>query len=463
MLDAFRVIGGAEFFGGLPENCASVPIGGSVSRVRLSLPAHANRILNLKSVVFRGVGGERIIPSSDWDIRQSSIYSGDMQPSDLLHDRGCHTRNEISPFWEIEFGNPIYISQVEICSRSDRWGARVAGLSLALAFPDTDWVSWWQNNRAQAAANFHAVAREMGFNPHGDRDQVRAAILACLPAVMAPVFRARCWAAILATLSFQADTDMSWRSKVADDYEAEVIAAYLLWRVVVVEGAPLQSLQQFQSFFPTKTSIRDLEKRLRSLADAFGVAGHLQVTRHGVQRSPLMGPKENYTRSLREVFDYLSGHGFLPMICYGTLLGARRTGSFILGDDDIDVLAVPDDVFSRAQAQARLLDLASKLRASGWSVGDDVGHDLNLHACPPGGVWVDIFLCWREDENLCLHMEKMKIRSIPFKIIAPPKTIPFLGVDMPCPGNVEDFLIERYGMGWEEPDHFFEWPWPLLP
>lgn len=459
----FNLVPGACFFGAYPENGASVILGCSVSRMRLSLPTGPSRILNVRGLSFFGAGSQQILPHPEWKTRQSSLYSDGMSGADILYHRDLHTVDEPSPYWEAEFPHPTFISRIEILNRFDAWGARCAGLTLSVMLPDGAWVTWWQNNQAQASIHLQHVLVEMGLDPNGSPEDTRAAILARLKRVLEPGFQGRWWAAILTTISFRVGKKWDWFLKKAIHYEADVVAAYLLWRAVVIGDAPIQGLQQFQSLFPTKESIRDLEDRLNDLALHCNVNGQFRITRHGVHHSPLMGPIDGYVHSLNQLFDFLRSEGFAAVICYGTLLGARRTGSFIPGDDDIDVLAMNENVRSREEAHAKARDLASKLRSAGWAVGGEVGDNLNFHARFGEGCEIDIFLCWEANDRIFLHMQEMNLRSLQKNIIMPAGSIGFLGTQMPCPANVDGFLQERYGPNWREPDHFFEWPWSLLP
>jgi hypothetical protein len=390
------------------------------------------------------------------------LYSDAMSGADVLYHRDLHTIDEPSPYWELEFPHPTFISRIEILNRFDAWGARCVGLTLSVMLPEGEWVTWWQNNQAQASMNLHYTLVEMGIDPNGPPHHIRDAILARLNRVLEPGFQDRWWAAILTTISFRVGMKGNWSFAEASYFEAEVVSAYLLWRAVVVGDAPIQALQQFQSLFPTKQSIRDLEKRINALALSCGVEGHFRITRHGVHHSPLMGPIGEYVHSLNQLINFLRSENFEAVICYGTLLGARRTGSFIPGDDDIDVLAMHENVRSREEAHARARALSSKLRSAGWTVAG-IGDNLNFHARFEEGCEIDIFLGWEEDDRIFLHMEEMNLRSLQKDIILPAGSIDFLGTQMPCPANVDGFLQERYGPNWREPDHFFEWPWVLLP
>jgi len=167
-----------------------------------------------------------------------------------------------------------------------------------------------------------------------------------------------------------------------------------------------------------------------------------------------------YISHIRAVTNILEKIGSKPVLAYGTLLGAVRDKAFIAHDDDVDVL-YQVDATDRATAEQASASIMQEFRLLGYEIVQFPG-TMNVHVVDKkAGVSVDIFPCWDVDGQTFLHMERMKIRSIPTDLLYPTTTLQFYETELPVPKNAEGFLHERYGDGWGISNQFFEWPWTL--
>ena len=83
---------------------------------------------------------------------------------------------------------------------------------------------------------------------------------------------------------------------------------------------------------------------------------------------------------------------------------------------------------------------------------------------------IDIWMRHRLDESgvvhgdeVALHMEKMKLRSIPSSIVVPAAPLTFRGEELLGPADPTAFLAERYGEDWNISDPYHDWLWALEP
>ena len=154
--------------------------------------------------------------------------------------------------------------------------------------------------------------------------------------------------------------------------------------------------------------------------------------------------------------------GIEIIICYGTLLGAVRNQSFLAHDDDVDLLVLYKNVHSRKEAIEQEKMLCEHFE----------NNNIKVRRKPKGiGFWatdpktkiqLDMFACWEpENGRTMLMMEHLEYRTIDTNILSPPSEVELLGIKFPAPSRSKDFLQERYGKGWETPDPYHEFPWPV--
>ncbi len=161
-------------------------------------------------------------------------------------------------------------------------------------------------------------------------------------------------------------------------------------------------------------------------------------------------------RVLRTLQDSVGVPAFL---CYGTLLGAVRSGQVIGHDNDIDVAYLsphrsPVDVIRESYRIERVL------REHDMVVRRGSGARLNVKfPLSDGSIrCVDIFTaCFVED---VLYMQSDTGFRLPEETILPLGSVTLHGREVPAPAQPERLLAETYGPGWRTPDPSFKYQTP---
>jgi hypothetical protein len=223
------------------------------------------------------------------------------------------------------------------------------------------------------------------------------------------------------------------------------------------ERIPLDDLKPYRQLLSTQTDIKRLCEQLSHLAKAeTGKAENFYASKHVVSCSRLEANRDKVLKALDVIFHELESEGIKAALCYGTLLGAERNGSFIPHDDDVDLLYF-DGSTSEVEARANIPKLIAEFEARGYPT---YMCGFNFHVTIAGAE-VDLFPSWAMDDKLFLMMERYKFRSISQSIMWPAGTVQLYDRTFPAPADRAAFLKERYGDGWRIPDPFYEWPWPL--
>ncbi len=151
--------------------------------------------------------------------------------------------------------------------------------------------------------------------------------------------------------------------------------------------------------------------------------------------------------------------GVPAFVCYGTLLGAVRSGQVIGHDNDIDVAYLsphrsPVDVIRESYRIERVL------RQHNMVVRRGSGARLNVKFQVSDGSirCVDIFTaCIVED---VLYMQSDTGFRLPEATILPLGSVTLHGREVPAPAQPERLLAETYGAGWRTPDPSFKYQTP---
>lgn len=197
------------------------------------------------------------------------------------------------------------------------------------------------------------------------------------------------------------------------------------------------------------------------LADEHGVGLSLDKSGRMQRTFERLDPAavEELVRAARRVVDDLVVSGARAYLCYGGLLGARRTGHVIGHDSDLDLAFLshgthPFDVIREARR------LESAMRQLGWSVVRMSSANFKVWVPLPGGgrAGVDVFgSCVIGDH---FHLTGSLRGRIDLDRVLPLGTIDLEGVAFPAPRDVDAFLALTYGPGWQVPDPSFHFRHP---
>jgi hypothetical protein len=198
-----------------------------------------------------------------------------------------------------------------------------------------------------------------------------------------------------------------------------------------------------------------------SLTDGHGVAlsldksGRMQRTFEQLDRVAI----EELVRASRRVLDDLLGCGARVYVCYGSLLGARRTGHVIGHDSDLDLafLSHGTHPFDVIRETRRLEDA---MRRRGWSVVRMSSANFKVWVPLPAGgrAGVDVFgSCMIGDR---FHLTGSLRGPLALDKVWPFGTIDLEGVAFPAPRDVDAFLAYIYGPGWDVPEPSFHFHHP---
>lgn len=184
------------------------------------------------------------------------------------------------------------------------------------------------------------------------------------------------------------------------------------------------------------------------------------ISKHSINPAWLTIRRDAHLACLDRIIKDLTSMGIESALCYGTLLGAVRNATFIPHDDDVDLLYW-DNSQSELEAIARRDKLTEKLRAKGYKVNNEPGL-LHINVSLGEGA-CDLFPCWIERDRLYLMMENYRLRGIDPEIVlgSEREKIKLYDRIYPGPARTIDFLSERYGKDWRQPNKYFEWPWEL--
>ncbi len=198
-----------------------------------------------------------------------------------------------------------------------------------------------------------------------------------------------------------------------------------------------------------------------SLTDEHGVAlsldksGRMQRMFENLDRAAV----EALVRESRRVLDDLVGCGARAYVCYGGLLGARRTGHVIGHDSDLDLAFLshgthPFDVIRESRR------LEGAMRRRGWSVVRMSAANFKVWVpLPVGGrAGVDVFgSCMIGDH---FHLTGSLRGRLALDRLWPFGSIDLEGVAFPAPRDVDAFLAYTYGPGWAVPEPSFHFHHP---
>jgi LicD family len=244
--------------------------------------------------------------------------------------------------------------------------------------------------------------------------------------------------------------------------EARVIP-YLLALKFDLDGVVnLPASYDFQIFLTSANAIESIEAGIQDYITRW--SGDISVfpvmlRAHGFRGSDLRKYETEFINSTLEIEQIFAEIGFAVCLCYGTLLGIVREGSFIAHDDDVD-LAYEAKCENLDGLRDELVGIVSQLKNRGVNARIAEGYLFLKVKAPKNKKFVDIFPVVRSGESsVAMYMNKMTIRDVPRESILPFGDIEFFGHKTRAPAKPEIFLEDRYGASWRVPDRFYGLDW----
>ena len=136
----------------------------------------------------------------------------------------------------------------------------------------------------------------------------------------------------------------------------------------------------------------------------------------------------------------------------GLLLGLYREGDMIAGDeDDIDIGLFKEDASKLDKALLKFIERGLNIKRMNRSADGEI-NALALRRVSR----VDIHVVDRKNDIVYFPMYRRKhikpakwaVYVYPRKCFEKLETIKWRGIEFPCPNNIEEYLIARYGEDW---------------
>lgn len=453
------------YFGGIAANYLSVSVTGPVARIRLFLPDCEGE-LDLRGVELFSRGRRVKVSAQKMTTAQSSAPSDSESRTSPFAFGGIRTKKEVGPWWSVTFDPPIEVDELRVYNRRDGWGSRSRALTVAVGGPDGYFRTVRSVNSDRVIEDTFAVLRrlsgyQLGTSVLSSEERARKARhevlgelagLATESLITADRDEQRLLFSLLCTRRARGAKTLS------DDEWT------LLGHLIAAERRRVPStgtsIRSFHMVLDSRSKLRRLEDEVNRAGDVLGLP-QAMLTRHGfTDVGALQERADDYVGLMQRVIATLGDCGYAAMLAYGTLLGAVREGNFLAHDDDID-LFIPTNATTRNSVEDVLASLAEQLRSRGWHTSRPNSY-TNFHLIDPASkLHADVFPLLVNGDRTSLHMEKMRLREIPTDMLLPPRSVTFLGQEMPVPADPEAFLTERYGKDWTTPDPFYDWPWKL--
>lgn len=456
------------FFGGTWADCLTLPYDATLSQLRVERASGNPGFLNLRGILLRKSRRPADADESDLTVSQSSDRpESKLPPQRATKLTGIHTLKEVGAWWQIESKAGVRTDQILIFNRPDAMGIRSREVRVT-AWDDRGHKSVLYD--ATSISHLRQTVYEVERFVGGQISEVRidSVAKACqwrTDAVgrLAELVRrgdlrvsASTWLALAALIPTKRGQHPGGDLEGAD----WLALAYGLCAQIQRDTRSRSGVQAYARVLDSVARLDRLEVEFDRATAALGTPPMHHV-RHGIEFRGQLKKKSSQISGLVERLtrDLLS-EGLIPLLAYGSLLGAVREGQLLAHDDDFDIFvriyASNENEFHECRRVMHRV-----LESKGWTVEPN-GKFRNSHIWrDDAGVKLDLFSVWDDGSVAWTHMERMEWRSIPRHWFLEHSPIEVDGICIEASDHAVDFLEERYGSMWRTPDKYYDWRWPL--
>ena len=447
---------GQGFFSYEEDFNLQIPINKDVSEIELAIEAPQNEILNIGKIDFVGADGKLLDKHKIISDAEMSSYYGtgtrEIFNSKLRSGKLLHSCREERPSMRIKLNNTQYLKSIIISNRKDEYRMRSKFLTVKI-FKDKKMIIEYQNcSNSETTSMLEEICKLSQVdldNPTINhipalKDGIKKAITNNLLS-----WNIKKLSLLLPLYS---------KNQNIDEFQIFITATIILKMLGNSDRIDTSRLSSFSNILNNHTTIQRVIDKVSSLNQSLSQAKtKIIISKHSVEYSQLRENREQYLVAINQAIDVFKSLGGELILCYGTLLGAIRENDFIAHDDDVDLLLINKATSREESLEIRNDIIASlKERKIGvWGIGSENFH-ININNCN-----LDIFICWREAEAIYLPMERFQIRQINSNILLPICSTHFQNAEYPAPAKPIDFLKERYGDDWNQPNPYHEFPWKV--